>query len=132
MKILPAATPLTQPYWDGVREHKLLFQRCRRCGERWHPPMPRCPACQAADYDWLESTGLGSVYTWTVVEHPTHPAFQDKVPYVVAVVELDEGPRIVANIVDCEPYAVSGSMRVRVTYQDVTESVTLPQFVPLV
>ena len=130
MKILPAPTALSQPYWDGARQHKLLFQKCSKCGTRWHPPMPLCPSCHSGEYTWEPSAGMGAVYTWTVVEHPTHPAFNDKLPYVVAVVELDEGPRIVANIRECEPYAVKGGMRVQLLFEDVTESVTLPQFKP--
>ncbi|HEY3059883.1 MAG TPA: Zn-ribbon domain-containing OB-fold protein [Chloroflexota bacterium] len=130
MKILPAATPLSQPYWDAARAHRLVFQRCRACANVWHPPMPICPACHAADFDWQPAAGGGSVYTYTIVHHPTHPAFQDRVPYIVAVVELDEGPRIVINIKDCSIAEVCGGMRVSIVFEDVTEAVTLPQARP--
>jgi uncharacterized protein len=130
VRVLPAPTPLTQPYFDGAREHKLLFQRCVRCSEAWHPPMPICPACHSFEFEWVAAAGLGTVYSYTVVHHPTHPAFQDQVPYVVAIVELDEGPRIVANIRNCSVHEVQGGMRVSVLFEDLTDEVTLPQFEP--
>lgn len=131
MQILPAVTALTQPYWDGARESKLMFQQCRACGTNWHPPMPICPNCHSTNIDWLAAAGGGTVYTYTVVEHPTHPAFQDRVPYVVAVVELDEGPRVVMNIKNCPVGDVSGGMRVAIFFENVADNVTLPQAQPL-
>jgi uncharacterized OB-fold protein len=130
LEILPAVTPLTQPYWDGAREQKLLFQQCRKCGANWHPPMPICPQCHSSEIDWLAAAGGGAVYTYTIVHHPTHPAFTDKVPYVVAVVELDEGPRIVVNIKNCDVTDVRGGMRVGIFFEDVSEGFRLPQAQP--
>ena len=130
MLILPVATPLTQPCWDGARQHKLLYQQCTECNANWHPPMPICPACHSSNFDWLTASGRGSVYTYTVVHHPTHPAFTERVPYVVAVVELDEGPRVVTNIQNCPVAAVRAGMRVRIVFEDVAEDVTLPQAEP--
>ena len=127
VKILPSSTSLSQPYWDGAQAHTLLFQECRACGERWHPPMPRCPACYASSFDWLPSAGNGVVYTFTVVHHATHPAFADRVPYVVAVIELDEGPRIVMNVAG----QVQCGTRVRVVFEALTADITLPQAVAL-
>jgi uncharacterized OB-fold protein len=131
LKILPAPSSLSQPYWDGARAGKLLFQQCRACGHNWHPPMPLCPACHSNDVEWRAAAGRGSVYTYTVVRHPTHPAFADLVPYVVAVVELDEGPRIVTNIQRCPVDDVHGGMRVAIVFEDVNGSVSLPQAVPV-
>ena len=130
MLILPAVTPLTEPYWAGARDGKLLFQQCRVCHTNWHPPMPICPACHSSDYEWVAAKGQGSIYTYTIVQHATHPSFQDKIPYVVAVVELDEGPRIVMNVRNCDVQHVKGGMRVSVFFEKVTPDVTLPQAQP--
>lgn len=130
MKILPAATPLSQPYWDGARAGRVMFQQCRVCGSNWHPPMPLCPTCHSSDVDWLAAAGGGSIYTYTVVHHPTHPAFKDQVPYVVAVVELDEGPRIVTNVKHCPVDSVRAGMRVSIFFEAVTDTVSLPQAEP--
>jgi uncharacterized OB-fold protein len=131
LPILPAVTPLTQPYWDAARQRRLVFQQCRACGTNWHPPMPRCPHCHAADIDWRASVGTGTIFTYTIVHHPTHPAFADKIPYVVAVVELDEGPRIVTNIKRCEAGDVRCGMRVSIFFEDVSLDVTLPMAEPV-
>jgi uncharacterized OB-fold protein len=128
--ILPAPTPLTQPYWDAARSHQLVFQRCQRCGHAWHPPMPICPECHASDFTWQPAAGGGIVYTYTVVQHATHPSFADRVPYVVAVVELDEGPRIICNVLRCAPDAVRCGMRVSIDFEDVSQAVSLPQAIP--
>jgi uncharacterized protein len=93
--------------------------------------MPICPKCHRTEIDWLAAAGSGTVYTYTIVRHPTHPAFQDKVPYVVAVVELDEGPRIVTNIKNCAVEDVRGGMRVSIFFEDATDRVTLPQAAPI-
>jgi uncharacterized OB-fold protein len=92
--------------------------------------MPICPACHSAEFEWVAAGGGGTVYTYTVVHHPTHPAFADKVPYVVAVVELDEGPRIVTNITNCPVEEVRGGMRVSIYFEDVAEGFRLPQAQP--
>jgi len=92
--------------------------------------MPLCPQCHSADIEWRAAVAGGSVYTYTVVHHPTHPAFRDQVPYVVAVVELDEGPRIVTNVKHCRVEDVHGGMRVSIFFEEVTDSVSLPQAEP--
>jgi uncharacterized OB-fold protein len=130
VQILPAATPLSQPYWDAARDEKVVFQQCRQCATRWHPPMPMCPNCHATDYAWETAAGTGSIYTYTVVRHSTHPAFQE-LPYVVAVVELDEGPRIVTNVKRCAAEDVHGGMRVGIFFETAADGVKLAQAAPL-
>ena len=130
VQILPVVTALTEPYWDGARTEKVLFQQCRVCGTNWHPPMPICPKCHSTEIDWLAAGGGGTVYTYTIVHHATHPAFADNVPYVVAVVELDEGPRVVTNIKNCRVEDVRGGMRVSIYFEEAAEGFRLPQAQP--
>jgi len=130
MLIVPGRDPLTEPYWDGARQGKLLIQRCRQCAHRWHPPAPICPACQKKDYEWEAMSGRGEVFSFTVVHHAAHRAVAEKVPYLVALVTLDEGPRLVSNILDCPIDAVHIGLRVIVAYQEIAEGIVLPQFVP--
>ena len=131
MAIIPGVTDLTRPYWENARAGRLVTQRCRNCGRIWHPPLPACPGCQSARTGWREMSGDGTVYTFTVVTHPTHFAFADKVPYVIAIVELAEGPRLVTGVTGCAPEAVRVGMPVRVRFQPVTDDITLPYFEPL-
>src|SRR4051812_29013581 len=131
MLIVPKADALTEPYWEGARGRKLLFQRCRRCHHTWHPPTPICPNCRAKDYEWAASKGRGLVYSFTVVEHAAHVAVADRTPYLVALVTLEEGPRVVSNILNCPMEQVTVGMPVTVTFQEIMPDVVLPQFEPL-
>jgi uncharacterized OB-fold protein len=96
---LPEPTPLSQPYWDALKGGKLTFQRCRKCRHAWLPPRAECPNCLAAEWDWTEASGTGRVISWVIYHHAYHPEFKDRLPYNVALVELDEGPRLITNIV---------------------------------
>jgi hypothetical protein len=123
-------TELTAPYWEAARVGRLLVQECRSCRQVWHPPLPRCPHCHAADPGWRQVSGDGTVYTYTVVRHPTHFAFADKVPYVLAIVELAEGPRLVTAITGAAPDQVRVGQPVRAVFREVADGVTLPYFEP--
>ena len=128
MAIIPGMTELTRPYWAAAREGRLVVQQCPACGQLWHPPLPRCPNCHHAELAWREVAGTGTVYTYTVVTHPTHIALADRVPYVVAIVELTEGPRVVTGITGCEPRDVRAGMPVRARFVPVSPDITLPWF----
>ena len=130
MAIIPAVTDLTKPYWENARAGRLVTQRCRSCGRRWHPPLPACPHCHGTDIGWHEVSGDGTVYTYTVVRHATHAALAGHVPYVVAIVELAEGPRLVTGITGCAPGDVRVGMAVRACFREVADGVTLPYFEP--
>ena len=99
---LPEPTPLSQPYWDALRDGRLTYQRCRECGHAWLPPRAECPECLAAEWDWVQASGKGRVISWVIYHHAYHEAFKERLPYNVALVELDEGPRLITNIVNPE------------------------------
>ncbi len=127
-RLAPSMTPDTQFFWDGVREHRLLIQRCAGCGALRHPPRPMCPACQSLDWDTIEATGRGSVYSFVIPRHPPLPWFPD--PYVVALVDLDEGTRIVSNVIGTTPDAVTVGMPVEVRFEHFDGDLVLPLFAP--
>lgn len=116
------------PFWEGCREHRLLLQRCPDCGEVRYPPRPMCPACSAIGADWVQASGRGEVYSWVIPHHPVHPAVADRVPYNVVLVELEEGPRMVSNLVDAEPEELAAGLPVEVVFEDVGDDLTLPLF----
>jgi uncharacterized OB-fold protein len=130
VRLVPGITPLTQPYWDGARRHQLLLQRCGACGYVWHPPLPRCPECHSANVDWIPASGRGRLYTYTVVYHATHAAMADKVPYISALVQLDEGPRVLTNLRSCSEDQAQIGMPLRLIFEELTADITLPQFEP--
>lgn len=95
---LPEVTPLTQPYWDGLAQGELRHQRCAGCGHAWLPAREECPHCLSAEVAWEPAGGGGRIISWVVYHTAVHPSFADRLPYNVAVVELDEGPRLITNI----------------------------------
>lgn len=109
------STPLTKTYWDAAEEGELLLQRCVDCTNLQHYPRNICTRCWSEHLDWQPAAGLGRVWTFTVVSIPGHAAWGTEVPYVLAIVELDEGPRLMTNIVGCMPAEVSCGQRVRLS-----------------
>ena len=130
MALVPDCSPLGAPYWEGANRGELLIQKCGACGAVWHPPLPICPECGASSVSWVPASGRGKVFSYTIVHVAAHPDFAERVPYVAALVELEEGPRLVADILDVEPDQVQVDMPVTVKFVSVAEGVTLPQFVP--
>jgi uncharacterized OB-fold protein len=127
-KPLPQPTPLSQPFWDGTKAHELRLQRCDACGAHRFPPVVLCRECLAEDHTWAPTSGTGTVYSYVVQHRPATPAFTDDLPYVVAIVELDEGPLMLTNIVGCSPDEVEVGARVRVTFIDASDDITLYPF----
>ena len=124
-------TEITQFFWDAAREHTLVIQRCDDCEHYVHWPSVLCPNCSSDNLRPSEVSGKGLVCSFSVIHHVFHPIFADRVPYNIAMVELDEqrGLRLIANIVDCANDDLAVGMRVEVIFED-HEGFTLPQFRP--
>jgi uncharacterized OB-fold protein len=105
---LPEPTPLTKPYWDALKRGHLVYQRCRRCRHAWLPPRQDCPDCLYPAWEWTRASGRGRVVSWVVFHHAYHEAFKSRVPYNVALVELEEGPRLLTNIVNAAEGLAAG------------------------
>lgn len=129
-KPLPQPTSITRPFWEAARAHRLAIQGCASCGRYVFYPRPFCPHC-GGELAWSDVSGRGTVYSFTVARRPTARAFEPDVPYVIAIVELAEGPRLTTNVVGCAPEAVRIGMAVQVRFEDVTEEVTLVKFRPV-
>ena len=125
---LPHPTPLSAPHWDGCREGRLRIQRCGGCGRAVFIPQLLCPECHSTGLAWIDCSGRGSLYSYTVVHRPQRPEFA--APYVVAIVELDEGAFMLTNIVDCDPAALAIGLRVQVAFRKMSDAITLPCFRP--
>ena len=131
-KPLPKINADTRAFWEGCREHELRIQKCVDCRHLRWPPAFLCPHCLSQRTNWVTASGRGSVYSYTVYHAAFDPAFREDLPYVVALVALEEGPHLLTNIVGCDPSAVSCEMAVEVVWDDVTETVSLPKFRPAV
>ncbi len=129
-KLLPAITPVNKEFWEAAKRQVLKIPQCPSCKKLFFPPVPLCPYCFAEPIGWTQVKGRGKVYTFTIVHRATVPAFQKDAPYVLAVIELDEGVRVPSNVVGCAPDAVRIGMPVRVVFEKATDEVTIPKFTP--
>ena len=128
--IVPAPNFETQAFWDGCGRGQLLLQKCSDCGAFRHPPAPICPECLSAEHEWIEASGRGTVYTFVVVRETRARGWEQMVPYVIAVVTLEEGPRMLTNIVDIPPEDVKIDMPIELTFAEADGSTQLPMFRP--
>ncbi len=126
-KPLPKPSPMSEPFWEAARRHELWLQRCADCGQFVFYPRPQCPNCWSAKLEWKQASGRGRIYSYTVVRRATHRAFTE--PYVLAIVELEEGARMTTNI-EATPEQVRVGMPVSVFFDDVTPDRTLVKFKP--
>ena len=131
-KPLPAIDEETRPFWDYAKKHELRMQKCVECGKIYYPPSTLCPHCHSwKGSEWVKLSGKGQVYSFIVARRATNPAFAKEVPYVVAIIETEEGGRLISNVIDCKPEDVKIGMPVEVVFDDVTDEVTLPKFKPV-
>ncbi|HJM76251.1 MAG TPA: Zn-ribbon domain-containing OB-fold protein [Dehalococcoidia bacterium] len=130
-KPLPQATPQTQEFWDGLKRGELRIQQCQDCNEHYFYPRSFCPHCHSRNVEWTTASGKGTVETF-VINHQAFVAFAESTPYVIAVISLEEGPRMMTNLVNVEvdPEHISVDMPVEIVYDAVTDEVTLPKFQP--
>ncbi len=129
-RVIPKPTPETQHYWDGAAEGELRLQRCDACANTYFPPRPFCPDCGSRAVSVIVASGRATLYSYVINHLPT-PGFDDG-PFAIAVVELEEGPRLMANILDCPqtPEALQLDMALEVTFEKLSDAITLPQFRP--
>lgn len=127
----PVPNPDNQGFWDACARRELRLQRCTACGTWRHHPRPMCPRCHSFDYEWARASGRGVVHTFTVVHRPTLPAFEDRLPYNVIVVRLEEGVFMVSNLVDADIDVLRIDLPVEVVFEPLGESITLPKFRPV-
>lgn len=127
-KPVPLLRHLSGEFYAHCRSHELRFQRCTQCRSWRHVPRQTCAQCGAWDWEWDRSSGHGTVFTWTVVRRPMHPAFASAAPYAPCVIEMEEGVRVVSEVVDCAPADLRKGLAVEVVFDDVTPELTLPKF----
>lgn len=127
---LPQPDLETQPFWDATREGRLLIKCCNACARTHFYPRPFCPYCWSEDVEWVEASGQATLYTWSVVHRNDLPPFPDRVPYVAAVVDLAEGPRMMTNVVGCDFDALAVSMALEAVFHPTSDEITIVQFRP--
>lgn len=128
----PAMGPDSRPFWEACNDHRLLVQRCADCGSHRSPPKPLCGSCGSFECAWSESSGRGRVFTYTIVHHSPHPLSQDRLPYNIAVIELEDCDRVLltSNVVNCPNDALYVDLPVEVVWEDRRDEQSLYRFQP--
>lgn len=127
---LPTIEEESQPFWDGTKDGRLLIGSCKDCQHKFYYPRPFCPECWSENVEMVEASGRGRLYTWSVVFMNDLPPFNERLPYIAAMVDLEEGPRITTNMVDCEADQLVPDMPVKVVFRETAPGVHLAQFIP--
>lgn len=125
---LPQPTTRSAPFWDAAKRHQLVIQRCSACGIFRHYPQPMCRACHSLAHEWARASGRGEIYSYSVAHRAFHPWWKERVPYVIATIQLEEGVRILCDLPGVPLAEVAIGRRVEVCFEDVDERVTLPRF----
>jgi uncharacterized protein len=126
----PVADPDSAPFWEACGRSELIIQQCAN-GHFRYPPGPMCPDCQSMAFEWVTPDSTPTLYSWVVATHPVHEVLVDQVPYVVAMVEVAPGARMVAGVVDCDPGSLVAEMPLRLVFETDDRGLTLPHFTPL-
>ncbi len=130
-KPVPVVQPWARPFWDAAKRHELTLQHCGDCDRAIHYPRMACPHCGSDNLGWRQASGRGTVYSFTIVENNAPSAFAADVPYVVAVIRLEEGVQMLSNIVEADHADIQCDMAVEVVFEDLDEEFTLPKFRPV-
>jgi len=129
MYIKPNELVLREPYWQGLLAGKLLLERCAHCGKHRFPPSPICASCHSFDTEWIEASGSGQLYSYTIIGYPVHPALSSWIPYNIALVQLNEGVRMISSL-KVETTPISVGMALRCVVHQVAPDFALPYFIP--
>jgi uncharacterized OB-fold protein len=128
-KPVPIPDEASQPFFEGAREHRLMIQQCTTCETIMWPVKSRCSNCLNPTVSWVQASGEGTLYSFALM-HQVYPGFADEVPYNIAQVDLEEGLRITSNVIGCSNADLQIGMPLEVTFEDITNQVTLPKFKP--
>ena len=129
-RYLPVIYPEELPFWEGTRRRELILQRCNGCGKSWFPIGPACPHCFSMSWKWDKMSGRGTLHNFVVFHKAWTKWFQPRVPYAVVQIQLEEGPRLTTNFLECELKDIRIGMPVEAVYEDITADITLIQFRP--
>ncbi|HEY0754554.1 MAG TPA: OB-fold domain-containing protein [Ktedonobacteraceae bacterium] len=129
-KPIPVPDDASRPFFAGAREHKLMIQRCAACGSAHWPVKSRCSVCFSTQISWVQASGKATLYTFALMHQLYHPGFASELPYNIAEVDLAEGLRVISTIVGCSNADLRIGMPLEVTFEAITDEVSLPKFQP--
>lgn len=129
-RYLPVIYPEELPFWEAARKRELMLQRCAQCSKSWYPIGPACPHCFSMSWTWDRMSGRGTLHNFVVFHKPWTKWFESRVPYAVVQIQLEEGPRLTTNFLECGIKDIKIGMPVEAVYEAITTDITLVQFRP--
>jgi uncharacterized protein len=130
-KAIPVPGPESLPFWEGAKNHQLMLQKCSDCAHHWFPPSTVCTGCGSRNIEWVASSGKGKVFSFVIFHKLYHKGWDGEIPYAVAIVELEEGARMLSNVIGIPVEEVKCDLSVEVVFEDATSELTLPKFKPV-
>lgn len=131
IKPLPKPSKWSRPFWEGTKEHKLLLKTCSDCGHIDHPPYLYCTNCMCEEHAWVEASGKATLFSFAINTFGVPFPFMEDLPYVLALVDLEEGPRMISNVVNCDHDELKKGMSLQVVFEEAAAEVTLPKWQPV-
>ena len=126
----PMSEERTRPFWDATKRHELVMPRCKTCDQKFFYPLEDCPKCLSNNLEWVQVSGKGRLHSFTIIRQPANPVFIEDVPYIYAMVQLDEGPRMISTVVQCDIEDAEIDMPLVAVFDDITPEWTLVKFKP--
>ena len=130
-KPIPQVTPELAPFFDAAKRGQLMVQKCESCGTLRFPPRALCSRCLSSHAAWTPVSGRGEVYSFNVMHQVYHPGFAAEIPYAVVVIKLEEGAKMISNLVGIKPHDIKCGMPVEVVFERLSDEVSLPKFRPM-
>jgi len=131
VKPLPVPKKWSKPFWEAAKKHEFLLRKCKDCGHIDHPPYLYCTNCMSDNLEWFKASGRGTLFAFAINEYAVPYPFMPDLPYVVALIDLKEGPRMVSNIVKCDHKKLKNGMELEVVFEDASNEISLPKWRPL-
>ena len=130
-RVEPPVSDISAPFWEATKTQQFVLQHCSSCGKTVHYPRALCPHCHSDSLEFKPASGQGEIYAFSVMHRPGNPTMTERVPYVVALIELEEGVRMMSNVVGCEHDDIQVGMKVQVTWEELSDGRNLPLFEPI-
>lgn len=127
--ITPIPTRISKEYWEAAKRHEFIIQKCEECSKHVFYPRAFCPHCLSSRLKWVKASGSGVIHTYSIVHKMSMMNFKKKTPYNIAIIELDEGVRLMSEVINCSPEELEIGKRVKVVFEDITERYSIPKFI---
>ena len=127
--IFPVSTIISKEFWESIKQHKFIIQKCKKCSKYIFYPREFCPYCLSSNLKWVQATEYGTIHTYSIIYRPPFSAFKENIPYNIAIIELDEGVRLMGTIINCNNNEIKIGRKVKIVFKDIYQEYSIPYFI---